>query len=141
MTATEPEVVEQTVRIAASPETVWRYWTDPDRMREWWGIATELDPRPGGIYLVDMGSDGLVMRGEYVELIPHERIVFTFGWDPIGGESAVPPGSTRVEVTLVADRGDTIVKVRHTGLPPAAVAEHRTGWAHALPRLAAAIEP
>ena len=36
-------VAAETLRVAARPETVWRYWTDPDRMREWWGRAM-LDP-------------------------------------------------------------------------------------------------
>ena len=45
----EEGIVEETVRIAARPETVWRYWTDPERMCAWWGAAAELDPRPGGV--------------------------------------------------------------------------------------------
>ena len=46
MTETNANVVEQTVRISAHPETVWKYWTDPQRMCDWWGAAAELDPRP-----------------------------------------------------------------------------------------------
>jgi uncharacterized protein YndB with AHSA1/START domain len=130
-------VVEQTLRISASPETVWRYWTDPERMCDWWGAVAELDPRPGGAYVVEMGGGG-VMRGEYVELVPHQRIVFTFGWDPSEGAPDVAPGSTVVEITLTPDGDDTILALRHTGLPPAAAAEHRSGWAHFLPILVVA---
>lgn len=78
MTGIEATVVEQTLRIAARPETVWRYWTDPVRMCDWWGAAAQLDPRPGGACVVELGGGG-IMRGEFVELVPHERIVFTFG--------------------------------------------------------------
>ena len=131
-------VVEQTMRIAARPETVWRYWTDPERMTAWWGAAAELDPRPGGACVVDMGGDGPVMRGEYLELVPHERIVFTFGWQATEGLHDVPPGSTRVEVTLTADGDDTILALRHSGLPVAMREEHRSGWTQFLPLLAAA---
>ena len=131
--------VEQTLRIEARPETVWRYWTDPQRMCEWWGATAELDPRPGGTCLVEMGG-GPVMRGEYLELVPHERIVFSFGWDPTDGAPAVTPGSTRVEITLTDDGGDTIMTLRHTGIPAAIAEEHRAGWAHFLPLLAAAVE-
>jgi uncharacterized protein YndB with AHSA1/START domain len=137
VTDTETSVVEQTLRISARPETVWQYWTDPARMCDWWGAAAELDPRPGGVYVVEMGGGG-VMRGEYVELVPHERIVFTFGWDPVEGGPQIAPGSTRVEVTLTADGDDTILALRHTGLPPAAVSEHSAGWAHFLPILGSA---
>jgi uncharacterized protein YndB with AHSA1/START domain len=128
------EVVEETVRIAARPETVWRYWTDPERMCAWWGAAAELDPRPGGACIVEMHG-GPVMRGEYVELVPHERIVFTFGWDPTDGAPDVPPGSSRVEITLTSDGDDTILALRHTGLPSAFRAEHAKGWRHFLPLL------
>ena len=49
VTEADANIVEQTVRISARPETVWRYWTDPQRMCDWWGAAAELDPRPGGL--------------------------------------------------------------------------------------------
>ena len=130
-------VVEETVRIAARPETVWRYWTDPERMCAWWGAAAELDPRPGGACVVEMVG-GPVMRGEYVELVPHERIVFTFGWEPTEGVPDVPPSSTRVEVTLTADGDDTILALRHSGLPTVFRTMHRDGWGHLLPLLVSA---
>jgi uncharacterized protein YndB with AHSA1/START domain len=117
---------------------VWRYWTDPQRMCDWWGSAAELDPRPGGTCRIEMG-DGPTMRGEYVELVPYERIVFTFGWEVIDGAPPVAPGSTQVEVTLATEGGDTILTLRHSGLPAAHADEHRAGWGHFLPRLADAI--
>jgi uncharacterized protein YndB with AHSA1/START domain len=139
LTDADTRVVEQTLRISARPETVWRYWTDPQRMCDWWGAAAELDPRPGGTCRVEMGG-GPVMIGEYLELVPHERLVFSFGWEPTDGAPAVAPGSTRVEVTLTPDAGDTIMTLRHTGLPVAIADEHRSGWAHFLPLLAAAVD-
>ncbi len=42
------DVVEETVRIAAPPEIVWRYWTDPVRLCAWRGVGAEVDARPGG---------------------------------------------------------------------------------------------
>ena len=75
------------------------------------------------------------MRGEFLELVPHERIVFSFGWEPTDGAPAIAPGSTRVEVTLTAADGDTIMRLRHTGIPAAQADEHRAGWAHFLPLL------
>ena len=83
-----------------------------------------------------MGGGG-VMRGEYLELVPHERIVFSLGWDRTDGAPDVAPGSTRVEVTLAADGDDTILVLRHTGLPVSAAEKHRVGWGHFLPQLAA----
>jgi uncharacterized protein YndB with AHSA1/START domain len=129
-------VVEQTLRIAARPETVWQYWTDPKLMCDWWGTAAQLDAQPGGTCRVEMDG-GPVMRGEYLELVPYERIVFTFGWEPTDGAPPIPPGSTRVEVSLVAHEGDTILTMRHT-IPAAQAELHRSGWEAFLPRLAAA---
>jgi uncharacterized protein YndB with AHSA1/START domain len=138
VTDADRSVVEQTLHIDARPETVWRYWTDPERMCDWWGATAELDPRPGGVCIVEMGGGG-VMRGEFVEVVPHERIVFSFGWERSESGPDIAPGSTRVEVTLTPDGDGTILALRHTGLPVALSAEHRAGWAHFLPLLASAV--
>ena len=65
--------------------------------------------------------------------------MFTFGWLPTEGLRDVPPGSTRVEVTLTPDGDGTILALRHTGLPVRMQQEHRAGWAEFLPKLSSAI--
>jgi uncharacterized protein YndB with AHSA1/START domain len=139
VTETNRNVVEQTVRINARPETVWKYWTDPQWMCAWWGVAAELEPRPGGVCRVEMGS-GPVMVGEYLELVPYERLVFSFGWAPTDGVPAIAPGGSLVEVTLIEDAGDTILTLRHTGIPDAVAELHASGWTHFLPILVAVAE-
>ena len=139
MTETNTNVVEQTVRISARPETVWKYWTDPQRMCDWWGAAAELDPRPGGVCRVEMGG-GPVMVGECLELLPCERLVFSFGWEPTDGAPTIPPGASRVEVTLIEDAGDTILTLRHTGVPDWFAELHASGWSQFLPLLVAAVD-
>jgi uncharacterized protein YndB with AHSA1/START domain len=134
MNETDTALVEQTVRISARPETVWKYWTDPQQLCEWWGVAAELDPRPGGMCRVEMAS-GPVMLGEYVELRPYDRLVFTFGYEPAEGSPAIAPGASRVEVTLVEDAGDTILTLRHTGIPTVFAGVHAAGWTQHLPLL------
>jgi uncharacterized protein YndB with AHSA1/START domain len=126
------DTVEVSVRIAARPETVFRYFTDPERMVRWQGVRAQLDPRPGGDFLVDItGRD--VAVGRYVEVVPDERVVFTWGWE---GNSGVPPGSTTVEVTLRPEGDDTVVTLVHSDLPGADAAEsHEAGWRHYLDRL------
>ncbi len=141
MTEIETTTVEQTLRIAARPETVWRYWTDPERMCEWWGASADIDPRPGGICRIETVGGGPTMRGEFLELVPHERIVFSFGWESSDRAPAIAPGSTRVEVMLTPDAGDTILTVRHSGVPMRYADEHREGWEHFLPLLAQAAAP
>ena len=134
MTAEELSLEVET-RVEAPPEVVFAYFTDPDRYRRWKGTNAELDPRPGGIYRVEMGSNGWV-AGEYVEVDPPNRIVFTWGWEK---DPALPAGATRVEVTFVADGDATIVRLRHLGFTDRAVRDqHAEGWTHFLSRLAVA---
>jgi uncharacterized protein YndB with AHSA1/START domain len=131
--ATEP--LRHNVRIAAPPEVVFRYFTDPARMVEWMGIAALLDPQPGGALRVEANGRDVVV-GEYVEVEPPRRVVFTWGFE--GDERILDPGSTRVEVTLEPDGDGTLLELLHHDLPEPARAAHGEGWTHYLSRLAPA---
>jgi uncharacterized protein YndB with AHSA1/START domain len=130
---TESDVLEVSVLIAASPETVFAYFTDPERYVEWMGSAATLDPVPGGVYRVHM-RDGVQAVGRFLEVDPPHRLVFSWGWD---GAFAVPPGSTRVVVTFTPEDGGTRVRLRHHGLPDEQErGQHGGGWELYLGRLA-----
>jgi uncharacterized protein YndB with AHSA1/START domain len=131
--AADPNVIEREVRIAASPEVVYSFFTDPVKMVQWKGIYAHLDARRGGIYRVNVTGRDIAV-GEYVELTPYTRIVFTWGWEG----SPIPPGSTTVEVDLTPEGSGTLLHLRHHGLMSEAVGEHAIGWDHFLPRLAVA---
>jgi uncharacterized protein YndB with AHSA1/START domain len=128
-TAHETITVEQTVRIAASPETVWRFWTEPQRLVEWWASDAEAVAEPGGLFRLVM-EEGQVMRGTFTELDPPHRLVFTFGWEHNGPGEPLAPGSTRVEVTLTAAGGETELVLRHFDMPVTHAANHEKGWRH-----------
>jgi uncharacterized protein YndB with AHSA1/START domain len=137
-TANETTTIEKTVRIAASPETLWQFWTDPKRLTEWWGTHAEVKAEPGGMFRVVMES-GPVMRGTFTELQPPNRLVFTFGWEHNAPGEAVAPGSTRVEVTLTPDGNETVLVLRHFDMPTSQASDHEKGWSiHVGDRLAAA---
>jgi uncharacterized protein YndB with AHSA1/START domain len=128
------QTVECEVRIAASPETIFNFFTDPVKAVQWMGHAATLDPRPGGIYRVDI-DQGWIAIGEYVVVDPPHRVVFTWGWKD--DADLVPPGSSTVEITLTPDGEETIVRLVHSDLPtPESAAGHRAGWEKFLPRLA-----
>ena len=111
------------------------FFTDPDKMVRWKGQIARLDPRVGGEYYVDItGRD--IAHGEYLEIDPPHKIVFTWGWE--GEGHPIPPGSTRVEVTLEPDGDATILRLVHSGLPAGAGAQHAEGWNMYLPRLVVA---
>jgi uncharacterized protein YndB with AHSA1/START domain len=82
-----PLVIELSVRLDAPPHEVFAFLTDAERYVKWQGVKAELDPRPGGVYRVWMDA-GTVARGEYMEVDPPRRIVFTWGWE---GNVRVPP--------------------------------------------------
>ena len=121
------------VRIAAKPETIFPYFVDAEKMLLWMGIEADLDPRLGGNYRVNItGSD--VTVGQYVEIVPHSRVVFTWGWE--GEGNPVPPGSSTVEVTLTPDGDGTVVWLHYYGFPSQESQDaHNEGWEHYLARL------
>ena len=137
MQTERPTSVTREVRIAASPETIFEFFTDPIKMIRWKGTAADLNAEVGGSYRVDV-RPGNVAVGSYVLMDPPHRIVFTWGWE---GDPNVPPGSSRVEITLTPDGDHTLVTLTHSDLPDAASgAAHAEGWDYFLPRLATAAE-
>ena len=134
--STSEDIVRE-VRIAAPPTDVFPFFTDPSKMIVWKAVEATLDPRPGGIFRIDVtGRD--VALGEYVEIDPPRRVVFTFGWE--AESSPAPPGSTTVEVTLVPDGDGTLLRLVHRGVPAEIRAGSTGGWDHYLPRLVTAVE-
>ncbi|MCH7740727.1 MAG: SRPBCC domain-containing protein [Chloroflexi bacterium] len=129
-------VITKEIRIEAPRETVFPFLTEPELMIRWAGTEADLDPTPGGVFRVKMTAEATAI-GEYVEVTPHSRVVFTWGWDGAPADG-VPPGSSRVEVDLEADGDATILTLTHTGLPEAAVGEHSGGWDYFLGRLVVA---
>ena len=133
----QEDALEREIRIAARPETVFAFFTDPEKMLRWKGIRADIDPQPGGIYRVDIDGQHIA-RGQYVEVVPHSRVVFTWGWENAGDTPL--PGASTVEVTLTADGDGTIVRLRHSGLSAMERASHGEGWDYFLSRLATAAE-
>ena len=82
----------------APRELVFRAWTEPDLVRQWWpagrGEMTvcEIDLRPGGSWryvMVTPDGTDVAFHGEYREVVPGERIVQTEIYDPFPHAAAV----------------------------------------------------
>jgi uncharacterized protein YndB with AHSA1/START domain len=130
--ATDTTVYERTLAIDASPETVWEFLVDPEKLMRWKGINADLDTQPGGTFRCEV-IPGHIARGEYVEIDKPNRLVFTWGWD---GSGDVPPGSSTIVIELASDGDGTSLRFVHKDLPNAeAIASHAHGWDHYLPRL------
>ena len=128
------EVTSEIV-IGAPPDTVFPYFTDPERMVRWMGTEADMDARPGGAFRI-LVAGRYAAGGEFVEVDPPNRVVFTWGWE--GEGNAVPPGSSTVEVTLTPQDEGTRVVLVHRDLPEDSRAPHAHGWEHYVQRLAIA---
>lgn len=128
--------VAREVVVEAPPEEVFRWFTEPELLVSWIGLAARLDPRPGGLFRFEI-APGEWCSGRYLELEPGRRVVFTWGWE--SGAIPVPPGSSTVEIDLAAHPEGTLVRLVHRGLAPEARGLHEEGWSRFLPRLAAVV--
>ena len=132
---TERIAVTRELAIDASPETVWEFLVDPEKIVRWKGVVAALDPHTGGAYRVEV-LPSQVAVGEVVECDPPRRLVHTWGW--VGNDN-VPPGSTTVEYELVPEGSGTRLLFTHRDLPgKESAASHTEGWDHYLPRLSLA---
>jgi uncharacterized protein YndB with AHSA1/START domain len=98
----------------APASAVWEVWSKREHMIQWWGpkgfttTHLDLDFRAGGAYRAciknnETGNDNW-MGGNFVELVPNERIVFTFRWDEANDSIGV---ETLITVTLSEHDGKT----------------------------------
>jgi uncharacterized protein YndB with AHSA1/START domain len=121
--------------IGAEPSEVFEYFTQSDAMVLWMGQSAQLEPLPGGKFIVDV--NGAAVRGHFVEVDPPKRLVFTWGFL---GSGELPPGASTVEVSLSRHNGGTLVEIVHSGLTQPESLKHVAGWRHFLGRLAHAVE-
>ena len=127
-------VVEREVVVGAKPEVVFALLTNPERVVTWMGREAAIELRPGGLFRVNY-NDVDIMRGEIVEVVPNERVVFTWGWEAEG--AATPPGASTVEFALSPDEAGTRLRLVHRGLSEDEARSHSEGWDFFLPKLVA----
>jgi uncharacterized protein YndB with AHSA1/START domain len=126
----------------APRERVFKVWTDPRHVKNWWGprdypaTHMEMDVRPGGAWrgcLVSKETgEELWQGGVFREVEEPERIVFTFAWDAEDERGL----ETLVTVTFAEQDGKTKMTFRHS--PFQSVKErdgHQGGWTSTFDRL------
>jgi len=135
---TEAFIVQREMQIAAPPATVFAFLTDPQKIVSWMGLEAETELHPGGLYLLKgvAGDRTKVASGAFREVVPVHRLAYSFGWE---GGAEVTPGSSLIEIDLMAQDNGTLLRMTHSGLPNAEqCASHSKGWTHYLARLALA---
>jgi len=138
----------------APRELVWKAWTEPDRLMQWWGPkgftapVCEIDLRVGGKYLNCMRSPegkDYWSTGVYREILAPQRIVCTDSFaDEHGnvvpathyGMSPDSPLEMLVTVTFEEQEGKTTMTLRHVGLPSEMSELAGAGWNESFDKLA-----
>ena len=143
---TEAHEQENSVSIrrefSASPERVFRAWTDPEFLAQWFGPEgltcpdCQMDVREGGQFRVSMQppeGDKIWVGGEYQEITPPKRLVFSWRWDiPQEGVDE----TTRVIVELnPTTSGTELVLTHELFSTPDLRDKHEMGWASSLNKL------
>lgn len=154
--AFDPERDLTLQRIIHAPrEIVWRAWTDPARLAQWWIpapltlIVDRLELHPGGAFITRMSEDGLEFTPHldaiFLAVDAEHRIVFTNALDSSWRPAPPAPVSMTAEITLLEhpEGVDYRVLVRHRA--PEDRAEHERlgffeGWGSVTEALAALAE-
>ena len=128
-------------------EKVWKAWTEPERVKRWWGPKgftapiIRIDFRVGGKYVYCMRSSenqDFWSTGVFREIVPLERIAYTDSFaDEKGnvvpatyyGMSADFPLELQVTLTFEEHDGKTKMILRHVGIPEGEMSDlAQQGW-------------
>jgi uncharacterized protein YndB with AHSA1/START domain len=121
------------IDIEAPPERVFDYFVQPELLVRWMGDVARLEASEGGVFSVDI--NGVLIRGHFVRV--QRPSLIEIAWGEAGNE-VMPPGSTRLRITLEARGAMTRVELEHSGLVPSEAAKHAIGWPHFIERLGVA---
>jgi len=151
-------VIERT--FAASVARIWQMWTDPEHFKQWYGPqgasvpVAEMDVRVGGKRVVCMqfttpdGPMQMWTGGEFTEIVPNERLVYTESQTDENGnildpaEMGMPegtPATTTVTVELHDLDGSTRMVMTHAGVPTNQEGAN-AGWNGAFDKLVAYLD-
>jgi uncharacterized protein YndB with AHSA1/START domain len=141
-----PNTVQFHRVLRAAPDRVYRAFLDPDAMAKWLppngftGRVHHLEPRVGGTYKMSFtnftSGSSHSFGGEYLELVPNERIRWTDRFDDPN-----LPGEMKVTLTLRKVSVGTEVHITQEGLPDVIPPEACVlGWQESLTLLAKLVE-
>jgi uncharacterized protein YndB with AHSA1/START domain len=137
--------------IDAPPHKVYRAWTEPELLKQWFAPApfttpvAELDVRPGGANLIVMRSaDGTEFpnRGVYLDVVPNERLVFTDAYTEAWQPSQKPFMTVILTFEDEGSRTRYTARVRHWTMEDRETHENmgfHQGWGQCADQLAALV--
>lgn len=129
MGGADDRFVEVEVDVAAKPATVWRCVTESALLSKWLAARVDLTPKVGAPVVIRFERYRTRVEGAVVEVVPGKRLAFTWGVAEGTQAASMPPGSTRVTISLAATATGTRVTLRHAGFPSEAERrDHEGGW-------------
>lgn len=151
--ASSKAIVRMSRVIAAGREIVFRAMLESDAIREWFGpegwktTHVEMDAQVGGYYRFGMqpaeGGEAIFVHGEFREIEPFDRLVYTFIWEAQPEDAAIHELKTDgmetiVTIELQEVAGETHLHLEHTGfLTDESARHHDEGWSSTLKCLTA----
>ena len=123
-----PHQLDRVITIEASPDTVFSFFTDPERWAKWWGSGSTIDARPGGRMLIHH-ANGIEVSGEVLSIEVPRRIVFTYGY---ASGTPIPPGASRVTIDLQPVASGTRLHLFHEFADQVPRDHHVQGWRYQL---------
>jgi uncharacterized protein YndB with AHSA1/START domain len=130
-----PHTLDRTVLIHADRAVVFRFFTDSARWAAWWGAGSSVEPRIGGRIFIRY-PNGVEVSGEVVELVPPDRVSFTYGY--VSG-TPISPGGSLVTIKLEEEPAGTRVRLSHAFAEPLVRDHHVQGWRYQLSLFANAV--
>ena len=124
-----PHLLERSVDIGATVDTVFEYFTDSALWATWWGAGSSIDARPGGQMRI-RHNNGVEVIGDVLEVDPPRRIVFTYGF--AAGTQLPQAGGSQVTIALEPQGTSTRLHLRHAFAEVAARDPHVQGWRYQL---------
>jgi uncharacterized protein YndB with AHSA1/START domain len=123
-----PYVLDRSLVIRATPDTVFRFFTDGARWASWWGEGSTIDARPGGRVFIRYPG-GVEVAGEILDIAAPERLVFTYGF--VSGRP-IAPGASVVTIQLEPVTAGTQLRLSHAFAEETVRDEHVQGWRYQL---------
>ena len=116
---------------------VYGAWAQADQLSQWFGpgpcqvLEADFEPRVGSHYTIkmDVGEEVATVHGQFTEVVPEEKLGFTWQWE--GDDN-----NSHVTVTFSEQEHGTKVTISHVGLEHEESKEkHLMGWTESLAEL------
>ena len=131
-----------TRRFSAAPEKVYAAWADPQRLVQWFGpgsveegsVKADIDLRVGGHYRISFRANGDYneVGGIYREVVPNQRLVFSWAWH------STPERESLVTISIRPEGSGTLLVFNHAQFADEKARDnHQRGWTDLLGKLEA----